>query len=350
MIINAWNDYVVENNQDASNTHLEYYIPDKFCDGGPMNDFCNVARFRSPDYPAVGQIKIMTIASGSTSSPSSGGYTFNPSYPPAPQRSASTTSSAGSGGGGPVRAPTPAPAPAPRNATGAIPPVVPAVITVTSFTDLAGEVHRQAEFQLSTARSGSFFDRTCKAFVDDPADHQLHFLYEGIEKKKPACDDFFMVVYPEPKDDFNVTDIAMWQSEVYIIKDVSTSKIDVHHIKTVGVAAAGGAASRTFTFIAPTTNYVLAVKRGSEFESALLRDHPSARKSRIVTEPAVAKRKAFYDPLDCKNIMQHEMANISERVRGSAVCRRMTEEALMKHVISPTSISMRQRRGRVSEY
>ena len=39
MIINAWNDYVVENNQDASNTHLEYYIPDKYCDGGPMNDF-----------------------------------------------------------------------------------------------------------------------------------------------------------------------------------------------------------------------------------------------------------------------------------------------------------------------
>ena len=138
-----------------------------------------------------------------------------------------------------MRAPPPAPTPTPRNAAGAIPPVVPAVITLTSFADMAGKVQRQAEFQQTTARSGSFFDRTCKAFVNDPANHQLHFLYEGIEKKKPACDDFFMVVYTEPGDDFNVTDVAIWQSEVYIITDVSTSKIDVQHIKTVGVAAAG---------------------------------------------------------------------------------------------------------------
>ena len=177
MIINAWNDYVVKNNQDTSNTHLEYYIPNSNCDGGPMNDYCNVARFRSPNYPAMGQIKIMNITSGSASS--SGGYNFHPSYPPAPQR--------------PWPTPAPAPAPAPRKSAGAISPVVPAVITVTSFADMAGEVQRQAEFQQKTARSGSSFDRTCKAFVNDPANHQLHFLYEGIEKKKPACDDFFMV-------------------------------------------------------------------------------------------------------------------------------------------------------------
>ena len=357
MIINEWNDYVLEWNKDASVVQLEFYIPDIYCDGGPMNNqIHNTKRSRQPGFNRASVVKFLIPPSGPPPATA-----WHPSYPPAPPRT--PMSSAGGGGGGstptspptgsggvtgsptsPITTssgsraasaiprgatPTPGSAPAPV----ATPVAAPVTTNVTSYMDAAGEGARQTAFQQRVAMSGSLYDKDSDGFVDDPADVQLHFLYSGIDKKKPMEEDFFLVTSIVPHTEFNVTDLAACQSDLYVITDITAGRVGVQYIKTMGVGVRS-ANARTFNFLATTPNYVLAIRRNSDFEISVLRDHPTARKSKVAAEPTVSKRKSYHDPLDGKIIMQNELANITERVRGSAVCRRMTEEKLMRHVIS----------------
>jgi hypothetical protein len=169
--------------------------------------------------------------------------------------------------------------------------------------------------------------------VDDPTQANAHFLYQNIENKNPAEEDFLMVPCTTHVAEFNVTALLASHCDVYAITEVGAGRINVQYVKTVG-AVAPGYSAKVFTFLKPIPRNVLAIKRGGDFEMSVLREHPTATKSKATAKPAVAKRKAYLDPLDGKIIMQNELANITERVRGSAVCRRMTEEKLMRHVIS----------------